>query len=257
MSGKFDLKDYVDVKTRIAEFYRVYPDGRLVTDIALGSTEPDDKPRVWVKALAYRTPDDPHPGTGWSWMELPGSTPYTRGSEIENAETSAWGRAIGSLGIGIAASIATTDEIAAKAGGSPPPPEPESMMSGDGLIGTVEVRKPPADMELRVTPDGQMYGFGLVGPGGKGRVQVMATGPLALALQAAGLTAGERVTVWGEVEFIEWKRDGKPMRPYQRLNLARIETAEWRLPAAEPVEEPPLDLDFPDKLPLLPPEDAA
>jgi hypothetical protein len=42
---------------------------------------------------------------------VPGTTPFTRGSEIQNLETSAWGRAIGALGIGIDASIATLDEV--------------------------------------------------------------------------------------------------------------------------------------------------
>jgi hypothetical protein len=42
---------------------------------------------------------------------VPGTTNFTRGSELQNLETSAWGRAIGALGIGIDASIATLDEI--------------------------------------------------------------------------------------------------------------------------------------------------
>lgn len=256
MSGKFDLKDYVDVKTRIAEFYAKYPDGRLVTDVALGSSEPDDVPRIWVKALAYRTADDPHPGVGWSWMQLPGSTPYTRGSEIENAETSAWGRAIGALGIGIAASIATTDEIAAKEGTKEPEPAPTMMAEdGEGLIGTVEARKPPADMELRQTPDGFAYGFGLVGPKGRGRIQVIAKGDLASAVHDAGLKADERVTVWGELEFVEWKgADGSARRPYQRLWLSRIQTEEWTLPAPDDLA----DIDFDAVLPAVTePTDAA
>jgi hypothetical protein len=67
----------------------------------------------WVigRAYAYRTPDDPRPGIGTAWEIVPGTTPFTRGSEIQNLETSAWGRAIGALGIGIDASIATIDEI--------------------------------------------------------------------------------------------------------------------------------------------------
>lgn len=108
--------DYVDVKERIRLFYEKHPDGRLVTSSVHGSDEPDGTPRIWVEALAYRTPDDPLPGHGWSWMVLPGATSFTRGSEIENTETSAWGRAIGSLGIGISKSIASDDEIKGKAG---------------------------------------------------------------------------------------------------------------------------------------------
>ena len=110
------LADYVDVKERIRLFLEAFPDGRLVTADLYMTEDPDGKVRVWGKALAYRTPDDPLPGVGHSYMEVPGATSFTRGSEAENVETSAWGRAIGALGIGIAKSIATTDEIDAKAG---------------------------------------------------------------------------------------------------------------------------------------------
>ena len=39
------------------------------------------------------------------------STPYTRNSEIENAETSAWGRAIAACGIEVRRGIASADEV--------------------------------------------------------------------------------------------------------------------------------------------------
>lgn len=79
-------------------------------------TEVEGKHYVIGRAYAYRTPDDPRPGIGTAWEVIPGSTPFTRGSEIMNLETSSWGRAIGSLNIGIDKSIATLDEIeAAKA----------------------------------------------------------------------------------------------------------------------------------------------
>jgi hypothetical protein len=69
--------------------------------------------KQWVigRAYAYRTPDDQRPGIGTAWEIVPGTTNFTRGSELQNLETSAWGRAIGALGIGIDASIATLDEI--------------------------------------------------------------------------------------------------------------------------------------------------
>src|SRR5258707_481991 len=93
--GGFNLGDYVEVKDRIKLFYERFPDGSLMTD-RVELWQDDGVPRVVVKALAYRTADDLHPGVGWSWLSLPGTTSYTRGSELENAETSAWGRAIGS-----------------------------------------------------------------------------------------------------------------------------------------------------------------
>src|SRR5689334_7084231 len=138
MSAASDrLAGYTEVKDRIPLFYQQYPDGRLVTAEVRATSEPDGVPRVWVQALAYRSPDDPHPGVGWSWMVLPGSTNFTRGSELENTETSAWGRAIGSLNIGISSGFASKDEIDNKAGESDRKAEDAQH---DGLTGTLTVK---------------------------------------------------------------------------------------------------------------------
>jgi hypothetical protein len=46
--------------------------------------------RATVKALAFRGQTDAPAGVGHSYKKsVPGSTPYTKGSELENAETSA------------------------------------------------------------------------------------------------------------------------------------------------------------------------
>jgi len=98
--------DYVTVAERIEAFYKAYPEGSIQSDII----EMTDK-RVVVRAYAYRNTQDPRPGVGHSSMNIPGSTPYTRGSELENTETSAWGRAIAALGFETKAGIATADEV--------------------------------------------------------------------------------------------------------------------------------------------------
>ncbi len=113
--GGFSLGDYVEVRDRIAMFYEAFPSGAICTEAAWVSVD-DDVPRVWVRAVAYRAPDDAHPGVGHSWMVLPGTTPYTKGSELENVETSAWGRAIGACGIGLSKSVASADEVRNKEG---------------------------------------------------------------------------------------------------------------------------------------------
>lgn len=106
----FNLDGYVDVATRIKLFYGRHPEGSLQMDQP-EFVQVDGKQWVIGRACAYRTPDDQRPGVGWAWEVIPGTTPYTRGSEIQNLQTSAFGRAIGALGIGIEASIATLDEI--------------------------------------------------------------------------------------------------------------------------------------------------
>ena len=106
----YNLDGYIDVPSRIKLFKAAYPDGSLQMDPP-EFVEVEGKKWVIGRAYAYRTPDDPRPGIGTAWEIVPGTTNFTRGSEIQNLETSAWGRAIGSLGIGIDGSIATLDEI--------------------------------------------------------------------------------------------------------------------------------------------------
>lgn len=112
MSGR---DDYVEVSQRIIEFREKYPTGCL---------RPADPTRpysiehvgeqvfVVVVAAAYRTPDDPCPGIGMAWECAPGRTNFTRFSELQNAETSAWGRALVAVGAADAKrGIASADEI--------------------------------------------------------------------------------------------------------------------------------------------------
>jgi hypothetical protein len=109
MSG-YNLDGYIDVPSRIKLFLSRHPEGSLQMDEPQ-FVEVEGKKWVIGRAYAYRTPDDQRPGIGTAWEIVPGTTPFTRGSEIQNLETSAWGRAIGALGIGIDASIATLDEV--------------------------------------------------------------------------------------------------------------------------------------------------
>lgn len=138
--GSFNLGSYVEVKDRIRKFYERYPEGRITSEVITGlshiqsietvqvtKTKSDGTSKtqeesiavgyIAVMAHAYRTPDDPHPATGMSAMLMPGTTEYTRGSELENAETSAWGRALANLDILNEHSIASRDEVSKARGG--------------------------------------------------------------------------------------------------------------------------------------------
>jgi hypothetical protein len=104
------LDDYIEVSQRIADFREKYPEGTLQPanvekpwELAIVTgNDKDGKPVtqsfVVYVAAAYRSPDDRRPGIGVAWEVFPGRTPYTRGSEIQNAETSAWGRAVIAVG---------------------------------------------------------------------------------------------------------------------------------------------------------------
>jgi len=104
------LENYVDVPQRIKLFYEKYPDGSLQMDSNLEYKEVGDLLIVIGRAFAFRNPDDMRPGVGTAQEYLPGKTAFTRGSEIQNLETSCWGRAIGALGIGIEKAIASREE---------------------------------------------------------------------------------------------------------------------------------------------------
>ena len=52
--------------------------------------------KSWVvyTAEAWRDENDPAPAQGTAWEPVPGPTSFTKDSELQNAETAAWGRAI-------------------------------------------------------------------------------------------------------------------------------------------------------------------
>jgi hypothetical protein len=106
----FDLKDYVDVAERLREWHERHAETRIVTSIVEHSGT-----RVTVRAEVYRKLDDAAPaGVGHSSLGIPGTTPYTKGSELENAETSAIGRALVAAGLATKR-IASADEVRAHA----------------------------------------------------------------------------------------------------------------------------------------------
>ncbi len=112
---KVELGDYVEVSQRIVDARQLYPEGRF---------QPADPKRPYFletidgqsyiaySAAFYRDPEDTMPGIGTAWELVPGKTPYTRGSELQNAETSAWGRAlVAALVADTKRGIASADEI--------------------------------------------------------------------------------------------------------------------------------------------------
>jgi hypothetical protein len=88
---------YNEVAARIVEARKKHPDGVLQP---LDPANPykiqeiGDKTFIVYTAAFYRTPDDQRPGIGTAWEPFPGTTNFTRNSELMNAETSAWGRAL-------------------------------------------------------------------------------------------------------------------------------------------------------------------
>lgn len=111
MSGGFSLGDYNTVSERIGNAKTLYPDGRFQSEVITLPPAFADK-FIAVRATFYRTADDPTPAVGLAWEPVPGASNFTRQSELQNAETSAWGRAlVAAFAADVQKGIASQDEI--------------------------------------------------------------------------------------------------------------------------------------------------
>ena len=107
-------KAYVEVNERIKYFREHYKGWSLESDLlsledgvcVIRATIRDENGVIKANGLAY---------------EKENSTFINKTSYIENCETSAWGRALGNLGIGIDTSIASADEVLNAVSNQPKP----------------------------------------------------------------------------------------------------------------------------------------
>lgn len=106
-------KAYVQVHTKVAAFVRSYPNGRIESEI-IGN------PENWVFIRSKVTPNVEHPERyfiGHSQAKWQGN--INGAAALENAETSAVGRALSMMGIGIEDGMCSADELE-KAMSAPP-----------------------------------------------------------------------------------------------------------------------------------------
>lgn len=100
-------KEYVMVKDRVTEFHRIYKNGAIETKVL------NDNANGVIVMQAIVTPDISNPQRIFTGISA--SNPNKTIEKItphEVAETSAVGRALAFLGIGIIESIASAEEIA-------------------------------------------------------------------------------------------------------------------------------------------------
>ena len=98
-------KDYVPVTERLIYFKKRYPDWRIITEIIKL-----DQQFVLMKASVIDSEGITR--TTAHAYEKENSSFINKTSYIENCETSAVGRALGIMGIGIDTSLASADEVA-------------------------------------------------------------------------------------------------------------------------------------------------
>ena len=106
----FDLSEYVDVKTRLKQALKVFPQLRIV-EHRPEITQVGDQLFIECSVTVSRDPDDPIPVTAYIFEPYPGKTTFTKNSEQANGATSVLGRALGYLGFGIDKSIASSNEV--------------------------------------------------------------------------------------------------------------------------------------------------
>lgn len=97
-------KEYVEVNERVKYFRENFKDWSIETELL------SNENGVCVIKAIVKNPDGVVKATGHAY-ENEGSTFINKTSYIENCETSAVGRALGLLGIGIDSSIASSDEV--------------------------------------------------------------------------------------------------------------------------------------------------
>ncbi|MEJ4112743.1 hypothetical protein ACGE24_03925 [Corynebacterium kroppenstedtii] len=108
--AKFKLEDYESVDERIQRFYRDNKNGRIETDLI--AFDGKHKATRWiVKASVFKAPEEPVSGVGHAF-EIDGTGMANNTSALENAETSAVGRALAQAGY--SGSRRTTREEMAK-----------------------------------------------------------------------------------------------------------------------------------------------
>ena len=105
MPVKIHGKEYITVNERVQEFHSKYENGSIQSELI------EFTDRFIIKATA--TPDHEQPErvfTGYAY-EMVGSSQINKTSALENCETSAIGRCLSFLGLGIIDSIASAEEV--------------------------------------------------------------------------------------------------------------------------------------------------
>lgn len=100
-------KEYADVAGRINAFRKLYPNGFLTSEIVSLT----DGMVVMKATCGYYENGQPIILATGTAYEKENSSPICRTSFIEVCETSAYGRALGALGLGISTAVASVEEM--------------------------------------------------------------------------------------------------------------------------------------------------
>ena len=130
--AQFNLEDYETVASRIQRFYAEHPTGRIITENQ--TTENDRAQAIWiVKASIFLTLDEQVAGcpkaTGLAF-EVDGVGMANKTAALENAETSAIGRALANMGMSGDKRASREEMEKAQRGQTPRPVKAQANISG-------------------------------------------------------------------------------------------------------------------------------
>jgi len=136
----FDLQNYVDVPTRLAEALKRWPNLRIQETVNETVTMPDGSCFIRCTVTVWRDETDTLPAIATAAEPYPGKTPYTKNSEFMVGMTSALGRALGYMGCGVSKSIASRNEIEARQN----PENPSEVIAPRGKVAAGSAAGHPA-----------------------------------------------------------------------------------------------------------------
>src|SRR5207237_2797634 len=96
---RFNLDDYVLVADRILEFWKRFPEGRIITHIVQLDAAGTEQRMVTIRTEIYGDLVDERPLTTGLSQAREGTAGANKTAFVENCETSSIGRALANLGI--------------------------------------------------------------------------------------------------------------------------------------------------------------
>jgi hypothetical protein len=147
--GRFNLDDYQTVDDRLHEFWTRFPDARVLTQLVSS-----DDDRFVVKALVYTDSQDERPrATGFAEEKI-GSSPVNKTSALENAETSAIGRALANMGLSPKGQRPTREEMDKVARSDSEPAAPSAPPAPTDAIDIVKLAESRYSELVKAAKDG-------------------------------------------------------------------------------------------------------